>query len=84
MRKCAESLQTMQMCLKSWEFMPKLKKMCLLLSLQCNTTSRSEQWQAYSFSSLFMSDVATKSQKDHKLFSATYNLCSKRTDNKKI
>jgi len=24
-------------------------------------------------------DVATQSQKDHKLFSATYNLCSKKT-----
>jgi len=32
---------------------------------------------AYSFSSLFILDVATKSQKDHKLFSATFNLWSK-------
>jgi hypothetical protein len=30
------------------------------------------QRQAYSFSSLFTLDVATKSQKDHNLFSATY------------
>jgi len=37
-----------------------------------------------SFSSLFILDVATKSQKDHKLFSTTYNLCSKKIGNKKI
>ncbi len=42
------------------------------------------QWGAYSFSLLFVLDVATKSQKDHKAFSATYNLCSKKMDNKKI
>ena len=34
------------------------------------------QWKAYGFSSMFILDVATKSQKDHKLFSATYILCS--------
>jgi len=33
-----------------------------------------KQWQAYSFSSLFILDVATKSRKDHKLLSATYNV----------
>ena len=27
---------------------------------------------------MFVLDVATKSQKDHKLFSATYILCSKK------
>ena len=37
-----------------------------------------KQWQAYTFSSMFILDVATKSQKDHKLFSATYILCSKK------
>ncbi len=43
------------------------------------------QWGAYSFSSsMFILDVATKSQKDHKLFSAIYNLCSKKICNKKI
>jgi len=36
------------------------------------------QWQAYTFGSLFISDVATSSQKDLKLFSATYILCSKK------
>ncbi len=39
---------------------------------------------ACSFSSLFILDVATQSQKDHKLFSTTYNLCSKKISNKKI
>ena len=34
------------------------------------------KWRAYTFSSMFILDVATKSQKDHKLFSATYTLCS--------
>ena len=34
------------------------------------------EWQAYTFSSMFILDVASKSQKDHKLFSATYILCS--------
>jgi hypothetical protein len=33
---------------------------------------------------MFRLDVATYSQKDHKLFSATYNLCSKKIANKKI
>jgi len=42
------------------------------------------QWGAYSFSSLFILDVATESQKDHKLFSAICNLCSKKISNKKI
>jgi len=36
-----------------------------------------------SFSSLFILDVATYSQKDHKLFSATYILCSKKFSNLK-
>jgi len=36
------------------------------------------QWRVYSFSSLFLLAVATKSQKDHKLYSATYILCSKK------
>jgi len=38
----------------------------------------------YSFSSLFILYVATESQKDHKLFSATYILCNKKIGNKKI
>jgi len=38
---------------------------------------------AYSFSSLFILDVDTWSQKIHKLFSASYNLCSKNIGNKK-
>ncbi len=43
------------------------------------------QWGAFSFtSSLFILDVTTQSQKDHKLLSATYNLCSKKIGNKKI
>jgi len=42
------------------------------------------QWGAYTFSSLFVLDVATKSQKDHQLFSTAYNLCSKKIGNKKI
>jgi len=33
-------------------------------------------FDAYSFSSLFILDVATQSQKDHKLFSTTYILCN--------
>jgi len=48
----------------------KWKKQCLLRL----TPDR----QAHSFSSFFIADVATWSQKDHKLFSATYILCSKR------
>jgi len=36
------------------------------------------QWGAYSSTSLFILDVATQSQKDHKLFTTTYNLCSKK------
>jgi hypothetical protein len=43
-----------------------------------------DEWRAYSFSSLFILDVATESQKDHKLFSATYNLCSEKIGNIKI
>ncbi len=42
------------------------------------------QWGVYSFSWLFLLNVTTLSQKDHKLFSATYNLCSKKIGNKKI
>ena len=42
------------------------------------------QWQAYSFSLLFILDVATKSQKNHKLLSATYSLCNKKIGSKKI
>jgi len=43
------------------------------------------KWGAYTFSSLFILDVATLSQKDHKLFITTYNLCSKKIiGNKKI
>ncbi len=41
-------------------------------------TKNSCNGTAYSFSSLFISDVATYSQKDHKLFSTTYNLCCKK------
>jgi len=41
------------------------------------------QWGAYPFSSFFILDVAT-SQKDHKLFSATNNLCSKKIGIEKI
>ena len=41
----------------------------------------SQQWQAYAFSSMFVFDVATKSQKDHKLFSTIYILCSKKVSN---
>ena len=40
-----------------------------------------DQLRAYSFSSLFILDVATQSQKDHKLFSATYILCGKKLCN---
>ncbi len=40
--------------------------------------------QAYSFSWLFISDVATKLQKDHKLFNTTYSMCNKKVGNKKI
>ena len=36
-----------------------------------------KQWRAYAFSSMFILDVAPKSQKDHKLFSAPYILCIK-------
>jgi len=39
------------------------------------------EWRAYSFSSLFILDVTTLSQKDHKLFSTTYILCSKKFGN---
>ncbi len=42
------------------------------------------QWGADAFSSLFILDVASQSQKDYKVFSATYNLCSKKFCNKKI
>jgi hypothetical protein len=42
------------------------------------------QMGAYSFSSLFLLDVATESQKVHKLFSATYILCNKKFGNNKI
>jgi len=42
------------------------------------------EWGSYSFSSLFILDVATESQKDHKLFSATYILCNKKIGDKKI
>jgi len=42
------------------------------------------QWQAYLFSSLFILGVATESQMDNKLFSVTYNLCSKKIVNIKI
>ncbi len=34
-------------------------------------------WGAFSLSSFFILDVITKSQKDQKLFSATYILCNK-------
>jgi hypothetical protein len=44
----------------------------------------SPQWGADAFSSLFTLDVTTFSQKDCKLFSATYILCSKKFCNKKI
>ena len=37
-----------------------------------------KQWWAYAFRSMFILDAATKSQKDHKLFSATYSLWSKK------
>jgi hypothetical protein len=37
----------------------------------------SGQWQAYSFSSVFILYIATQSQKNHKLFSATYIICGK-------
>ena len=36
------------------------------------------EWQAYAFSSMIILNVATKSQKDHMLFSATYILCCKK------
>ena len=41
------------------------------------------RWQTYAFSSMFILDVTTKSQKDHKLYSATYTciLCSKKICN---
>ena len=42
------------------------------------------QWEDDTFSSLLILDGATKSQKDHKLFSATYILCSEKFCNKKI
>jgi len=42
------------------------------------------EWGAYSFSSLFILNVTTLSQKDLKLFSTTYNFCSKKIGNKKI
>jgi len=47
-------------------------------------SSVQEQWGAYSFSSLFILDIATESHKDHKVFSATYILCNKKFGNKKI
>jgi len=50
---------------------------CCKLTINCHTLLTSHhflQWRAYSFSSLFLSDVTTKSQKDHKLFSVTYIL----------
>jgi len=40
-----------------------------------------QQCRSYSFSSLFILDVATYSQIDHKLFSATHILCSKKIGN---
>ncbi len=46
----------------------KLQKLCQSLT----------QWGDDAFSSLFILDVPTESQKDHKLFSATYILCSKK------
>jgi len=42
------------------------------------------EWEDGAYSSLFILDVTTKSQKDHKLFSATNILCSKKLCNKKI
>ncbi len=49
------------------------------ISLQPRRRQRSKsRWQAYSFSSFFISDVTSQSQKDHKLFSATYILCRKK------
>jgi len=42
------------------------------------------KWGAYYFSSIFISDVATLSQKHHKHFIATYILCSKNIGNQKI
>jgi hypothetical protein len=49
-----------------------------------NKISQYCSWGAYSFSSSFVLDVATESQKDHKLFSATFILCNKNFGNKKI
>jgi len=41
------------------------------------------QWQVYSLSSLFILDVVTKSQKDHKLFKTTCILLSRKMATKK-
>jgi hypothetical protein len=53
---------------------------CKVLLL-CGAKKIDFKWRDYSFSSLFILDVATKSQKDHKLFSAPYILCSKKIGN---
>jgi len=41
------------------------------------------EWGAFSFSSIFISDVDTLSQKGHKLISVTYFLCVKKIGNLK-
>ena len=41
-------------------------------------------WEADAFSLVFILDVVTLSQQDHKLFSTTYILCSKKFCNKKM
>ncbi len=68
-----------------WQFSRHFKKLPCFKHASLNSNKKAKsKWGAYSFSSLFILDVSTKSQKDHKLFNATYNLCSKKISNKKI
>ena len=59
-------------CFEAFYIMLHFVQMCLSI-----VTDAIVKWQVYSFSSLFISDVATLSQKDHKLFSATNILSNK-------
>ncbi len=58
-------------------------KVCQKLWVRLRMFDKVCQSRAYSFSSLFISDVATLSQNDHKLCSATYILYSKKMEIKR-
>ncbi len=55
-----------------------------LMRKKVTKNNKGSQWEPTILVSLFILDVATQSQKDHKLFSATYILCNKKIGNKKI